>query len=97
MRNRGHLFSAEQLLLADARNVRVEGKTLMVSSVFDWYGDDFTAQRWNPRADTIQGFISLYAAPEVAERLRSAEQLEIVFLEYDWVLNASTRPRAGRR
>ena len=86
-----------RLFLSDARNVMVEGSTLMVSSLFDWYGDDFTAPRSNPRADTIQGFISLYAAPEMAERLRSAEQLEIVFLEYDWVLNASMRPRVGRR
>jgi hypothetical protein len=86
-----------RLFLSDARNVRVEGDTLMVSRYFDWYGDDFTAEGSKPRADTIPAFIALYAAPEVAERLRSREKLEIVFLEYDWTLNASTRPRTGRR
>lgn len=85
-----------RLFLSDARNVRIEGDTLMVSSLFDWYGDDFTAEGWRPRADSIPAFIALYAAPEVAERLRSAEELDIVFLEYDWALNAALRPRPGR-
>jgi hypothetical protein len=86
-----------RLFLSDARNVRIEGNTLMVSSLFDWYGDDFTAEGSRPRADSIPAFIALYVAPELAERLRSAEKLEIAFLEYDWVLNASMRPHAGRR
>jgi hypothetical protein len=86
-----------RLFLSDARNVRIEGDTLLLSSYFDWYADDFTGEGWKPRADSIPGFIALYAAPEVADRLRANPGLEVEFVEYDWTINASIRPRVGRR
>jgi hypothetical protein len=82
-----------RLFLSDARNVRIEGGALKLSRYFDWYGDDFVAPGWKPRADTIQRFVALYAAPEVGVRLRTADELDLEFFEYDWSLNAAKPPR----
>ena len=59
-----------RLFLSDPRNVRLEGGTLMLSRYFDWYGGDFTAEGWKPRAATIPEFVALYSTPEVAARIR---------------------------
>jgi len=81
-----------RLFLSDARNVRIEGATLTLSRYFDWYGGDFTASGWKPRADTVALFVALYATPEVAERLRSDGELKVEYSDYDWSLNASRPP-----
>jgi hypothetical protein len=83
-----------RLFLSDPRNVRVEGSTVLLSSYFDWYGGDFTAEGWKPRAPTLLEFVALYTTDEVAARLRSGDPLEIKFLDYDWSLNAAVPPRA---
>jgi hypothetical protein len=79
--------------LSDRRNVRIEGGTLLLSSYFDWYGEDFTAEGWRPRADTIPEFVALYSTDDVAARLRAGEPIAVEHLEYDWSLNAAARPR----
>ena len=82
--------------LRDARNVRVEDGRLAVSRYFDWYGDDFTAEGWSPRAETIVGFIERYAGPEVAELISSAGgRVPLEFIDYDWSLNGVDRAGAG--
>lgn len=82
--------------LADPRNVELRDGTLMVSSYFDWYGDDFTAAGWKPQATTIPLFIADYALPEVATIIRDADgRLPLSFLDYDWSLNASVPPDPG--
>ena len=83
-----------RLFLSDPRNVRLEGGTLMLSRYFDWYGGDFTAEGWKPRAATIPEFVALYSTPEVAARIRAAGALELEFFDYDWALNASVPPRS---
>jgi hypothetical protein len=82
-----------RLFLSDPRNVKLEGDTLTLSRYFDWYGSDFTAEGWKPRADTEAEFVALYATPELAARLRSGADLELEFFDYDWSLNASKPPR----
>lgn len=79
--------------LSDPRQVDLRDGTLMVSSYFDWYGDDFTATGWQPRAATIPLFIAGYTSPEVAEEIRAAgDRLSLNFLAYDWALNAAVPP-----
>jgi hypothetical protein len=78
--------------LSDPRHVRIEGDTLLLSSYFDWYGGDFTAEGWKPRADSIPAFVALYAAPDVAARLRSGVPIDVKFIDYDWSLNAAATP-----
>ncbi|HVR28415.1 MAG TPA: DUF547 domain-containing protein [Thermoanaerobaculia bacterium] len=80
--------------LSDPSNVRIEGSTVLLSSYFDWYGGDFVAAGWEPRADTVLEFVAAYAAADVAARLRSAEPLQTRYLEYDWSLNAAVPPRS---
>jgi hypothetical protein len=82
-----------RLFLTDARNVRLEGDTLLLSRYFDWYGDDFTAPGSKPRADTLPEFVAAYTTPELAARIRTAAKLEVIFFDYDWALNASAPPR----
>jgi hypothetical protein len=87
------LDAAARRFLSDPRQVRLEGGTLRLSSYFKWYGGDFTAEGWRPRAGTIPEFVALYAAPEVAAAIRSAGSgVKIDFLDYDWKLNASEAP-----
>lgn len=78
--------------LRDPRNVRLEGDVLRVSRYFDWYADDFTAEGWEPRAETIAAFIARYAGDEVRAAVERSPDVELAFLEYDWSLNAVGRP-----
>jgi len=78
--------------LGDTRNVRVDGGALRVSRYFDWYGTDFTAPDWDPRAETIPEFIARYAGEDVRSAVAANPNLPLVFDEYDWSLNAVTRP-----
>jgi uncharacterized membrane protein YdjX (TVP38/TMEM64 family) len=79
--------------LSDPRQVEIRNGTLMVSSYFEWYGDDFTAPGWEPRAATIPLFIAGYATPEVSSFIGAAgSRLPLGFLAYDWSLNAAVPP-----
>jgi hypothetical protein len=74
--------------LQDPDHVRVEGGELLVSKYFDWYGQDFTASGWSPRADTLPAFITRYARPEVARFIEErGGNPRLRFLDYDWALN----------
>jgi uncharacterized membrane protein YdjX (TVP38/TMEM64 family) len=82
--------------LSDARHVRVEDGRLVVSRYFDWYGDDFTAEGWTPRAETVPGFIQRYAGPEVGALVSSADgRVPLEFIDYDWSLNSVSGANAG--
>jgi uncharacterized membrane protein YdjX (TVP38/TMEM64 family) len=79
--------------LSDPQQVHLENGSLMVSSYFDWYGDDFTAAGWEPRGASIPLFIAGYASPEMAGAIRDAgDDLPLSFLPYDWSLNAAVPP-----
>ena len=78
--------------LRDPSNVSLDGETLRLSRYFDWYGDDFLAEGWSPRAESIPGFVARYATPEVRAAIESNPDIEIAFDEYDWSLNAVTSP-----
>lgn len=83
------LEERSRAFLSDPANVRVEGETLLLSKYFDWYGEDFTAEGWEPRADTIPAFVARYTRPQVREFLEADEgPPSIEFLDYDWSLNS---------
>jgi len=76
--------------LSAPKNVRIEGETLLVSKYFDWYGEDFTQEGWEPIAKTIPAFIARYTRPEVRAFIESQDgDPPLRFLEYDWSLNAA--------
>lgn len=82
--------------LADAqRGVRVEGRTLWLSKIFDWYKHDIlpaselgrlgrlTPEKLLPR-------IEPYLDRDIAQAIRS-RPLVIKFMDYDWSLNGRHR------
>ena len=79
--------------LSDPRRVQMANGTLKVSSYFTWYGGDFTAEGWQPRADTIPAFIAGYTTPAVAALIQAGDhEPPLAFIDYDWSLNASVPP-----
>lgn len=61
---------------------RLEGDTLWVSKIFDWFGEDFNQ-------DVLGTFIR-YAEPQLkAELENNRVRIKIRHLEYDWSLNGT--------
>ena len=74
------LATAEQAYLAHARGVRFSGDRLVLSSIFDWYREDFA-----PDEAGVLRYLSAQAPPAVGQRLRGFKGK--VRYEYDWALN----------
>jgi len=89
------LEERSRAFMSDEANVRLDGSTLRVSRYFDWYGEDFVADGWAPRAATIAEFIARYSAPKVRDAVSANPTVALAFLDYDWSLNALTPPPAG--
>jgi len=78
--------------LASEFGLRVDGSTLYVSSIFDWYGDDFVddyahlvdGQSQKERA--ILGVIAKYG-PRDASQVAQSGNARIRYLRYNWTLN----------
>ncbi len=62
------------------RGSYLDGKTLVLSSIFDWYKEDFESDR-----DKVVEFISLYSDPVIRKKLEVFKG-EIKY-QYDWKLN----------
>ena len=77
---------AEQLdravaaLVADERHFVVEGSTVRLNKVLDWFRDDFGGEQG------LRDFFSSYVASDVSAMLADPET-DIEFFEYDWTLN----------
>lgn len=80
--------------LSDEANVQFDGAALQVSRYFEWYGGDFVAEGWEPRAASIAAFIAEYSTETVRSAVQANPDLALVFDEYDWALNALTPPPA---
>ncbi|MDQ3440365.1 MAG: DUF547 domain-containing protein [Planctomycetota bacterium] len=92
------LDAAAGRYLASPEGLRLDGNTLLVSSIFKWYGEDFVAEYSSivpgtrpPVERAILGAIVKYGPPDAAVRARNGGP-EIAFLDYDWSLN-ETEPR----
>ncbi|MCF6157847.1 MAG: DUF547 domain-containing protein [wastewater metagenome] len=58
-----------------------KNKTLYLSSVFEWYKEDFVE-----KGEKIQDYVIQYLNPEDAEFIRN-NKADVEYLEYDWGLN----------
>ncbi len=74
------LATAEQTYLAHPRGVRFDGGTLVLSSIFDWYREDFATDEAG-----VLRYLSAQVPPAIGQRLRSFKGK--VRYEYDWALN----------
>ena len=63
------------------RQLHVDGNTLYLSELFDWYEEDYVREE-----GSIRDFIRAYADEEVTKAM--AETSDISFIDYDWTLNA---------
>ena len=87
------LDAAARRYLASPQGLRVEGATLRVSRIMEWYGEDFVA-RFAPdrmgQADRVEravrGVVERFGPPEAAALAKTASA-RVRFLDYDWSLN----------
>jgi len=84
------LEEATRLFLADKSRNRLDGNTLRVSEIFDWYKEDFE-QGWRG-SNSVGQFLALYQdALELPDSVVSdleEGEFRIRNLKYDWSLNS---------
>jgi len=78
------LDAAARAFLADPAKNRWDGatRTLSLSKIFEWYSDDFTRA-----AGGVEAWVARYAPPEMAAGIAAGGHT-VVYLDYDWSLNA---------
>lgn len=74
------LDRAARSYINSPRGVRIEGGKVTVSSLYDWYAEDFGAA-----VPEILDHIAHYAEPKLAKRLHAAARIDEY--AYDWMLN----------
>ena len=84
------LEEATSLFLSDRSRNRLDGNTLRVSEIFDWYEEDFE-QGWRG-TDSVAQFLARYrealGLPDSIAAKLQQDDLRIRHLNYDWSLNA---------
>jgi hypothetical protein len=64
----------------------VSRKLAFLSSIFDWYGADFSGA-----AGSVQKFLARYVSDPAARELLARDGFEVRFVAYDWDLNGVYR------
>ncbi len=89
------LDAAARRYLGSPDGLRLDGDTMRVSSILDWYGEDFVpryapliAGELSAKDKAILGVISTFGSGDAASRAARGNS-RIVFLKYDWSLNDS--------
>ena len=87
------LDAAARRYLASAQGLRIDGDTLLVSKILEWYGEDFVARFAPDAAGTpdrleraVRAVVERFGPPAAAELARKPAT-RIRFLDYDWSLN----------
>jgi hypothetical protein len=75
------LDAAVRNALLSPRHVAVDGRTVRVSKLFEWYGADFG------RDEGIRSFLARYAPPAAAKVLEGKRSEVAAGIEWDWSLN----------
>jgi len=89
----GQLDAAARRYLASPEGLRVEGNLLRVSSIFQWYGDDFVDRFAGDRphgADRVETAIRgvvIEFGPATAAAVARNPAARVTFLDYNWSLN----------
>ena len=93
------LSNAAELFLDSEFGLQIEGTTLRVSNIFDWYGDDFIDEyshlidsSKSAKERAILGVVVEYG-PQKASKLAQDSNASVRFLRYNWSLNETgTKP-----
>jgi len=78
--------NTRRALLTD-RHMHIDGETLYVTSLFDWYEADFVEE-----AGSIRDFVKRYTHEDHHPAIDGAAQVR--FIDYDWALNSPTNDPA---
>jgi hypothetical protein len=62
------------------RHLHMKGSTLYLSSIFNWYTEDFQREE-----GSVINFINKYADNHIIEKLKGIQQVR--YIDYDWSLN----------
>ena len=88
------LDKATSEFVNDGKSVVVDDakKEVVMSKIFNWYADDFTAftkSRAKVKDAGVVDFALLYADPALAGKLRDAKSksFKVAFSDYDWTVN----------
>ena len=78
-------------------NVAVDhdNKQVLLSTIFKWFRKDFLndlAKRGLPSERGLIDYVSSEASPALRAELDNTRGYDIVFMDYDWSLNGSTKP-----
>lgn len=78
------LTEATRRFVSDSSKNRfdVASRTLRLSSIFDWFREDFELS-----SQTLPAFVARFAEPTTATALSSGGNVRVEFLDYDWSLN----------
>jgi len=71
--------NVRSFITQSSRGVDIQGNTLQVSSMFDWYKSDFGGSD-----DDVKNFIKQYVSSEIASAI---DQTTSIAYQYDWELN----------
>ena len=71
--------NVRSFITQSSRGVDIQGNTLQVSSMFDWYKSDFGGSD-----DGVKNFIKQYVSSEIASAI---DQTTSIAYQYDWELN----------
>ncbi len=79
------LDAQARAFVANPRHVSLQGDTLTLSRILEWYGDDFKNPEFKGHAPTLPAYLAAFASPDLAPRLQANPS--VTFSEYDWSLN----------
>ena len=86
------LILAARDYLASDLGLEVDGATLRLSSIFDWYGDDFIedyahlVDGGSKKERAVLGLVATYGPTDAAKHAQSGSG-RVGYLRYDWALN----------
>ncbi len=95
------LENETRLFLAEERNFKIDHheKTIYLSSIFQWYEEDFLSwyhNRFPGHPASLIKYIALYLTPEkTAELNKYGDDYPVRFVPYDWQLNDQKNHQAS--
>lgn len=81
------LEAAARAYINDPRGVTIDGNTVTVSKIYDWFQEDFGSS-----TQSVLAHLKSYAAPDLAERLKAIGDIQGT--AYDWSLNDAVKPQS---